>query len=84
MKLLHLDLLLNLDPQENKNLIMRVPSTSRTDAFQKAYSEIEEYIVTKKTPTAHDNPGEVITQTLKSYPKKEKKKNIQILIMEVP
>ena len=82
--MLHYVLLLNFDPQENKNLIVRVPAESRTDAFQKAYCEIEEYIMTKKTPIAHDKPGEVITQTLKSYPKKEKKNNIQVLIMEVP
>ena len=76
--------LLNYTPQENKNLIARVPAKSRTAVFQKAYTEIEEFILTKKTPLAQDKPGEVITKVNKNLPKREKKNNIQVLIMKVP
>ena len=76
--------LLNFDPQENKNLILCAPAVSWTAVFEKAYAEIEEYIMTKKTPTPQGKPGDVITKITKNYPRKEKKNNVQVLIIKVP
>ena len=73
-----------LFPQENKNFIQRVPLTSRTAVFQKAYAEIEQYIMTKKTPKAQDKPGEVIMKIHKDFAKREKKSNVQVMILNVP
>ena len=77
----------NIYPQENKNLIEREVVASRSSVFKKAYDEIEEYLMTKKTPAAQEKPGEVIAMMKKKHSseKSRKKKNeLQFLVMEVP
>ena len=84
MTVLFTVLLLNFYLQENKNFIQRVPPISRKAVFQKAYAEIEQYIMTKKIPKAQDKPGEVITKIHKDFAKREKKNNVQVIILKVP
>ena len=69
--------------QENKNRIVRIPPASRTAVFQKAYSEIEDYILTKRTPKAQEKPGEAISEMNKKCKRKDKKNDKHVLIMEV-
>ena len=83
LKVQHPILLLKFHPQENKNLVIRVPEAARTPDFRKAYTEIEEYILTNKIPSAQDKPGEVLNKMNESYPRK-KKNNGQVLIIKSP
>ena len=64
-------------------MITRIPLLKRTAVLQKAYAEIEQYIMTKRTPTPQEKPGQVITKMNRSHPKWEKKDNIKVLIMKV-